>query len=120
MRLLARDVVRLLGRPETPGAFYRDLRLMALDGFTVDLPDTPSNDRVFGRPGGHRAPGAFPQARVLALCETGSHDLWRWRITPYHTGEITTAHKLLRYLQRDMLGGVPKLLDGGIGQPFLE
>jgi hypothetical protein len=103
MRLLARDVVRLLGRPGTPGAFYRGMRLMAIDGFTVDLPDTPKNDRVFGRPGGHRAPGAFPQARVVALCETGSHVLWRWRIRPYHTGEITMAHRLLRYLQRDML-----------------
>ena len=103
LRLLARDVVRLLGRPETPGAFYRGMRLMALDGFTVDLPDTPKNDHAFGRPGGHRAPGAFPQARVLALCETGSHVLWRWRIKPYHTGEVTMAHRLLRYLRRDML-----------------
>jgi hypothetical protein len=102
LRLLARDVVRLLGRPATPGAFYRGLRLMALDGFTVDLPDTPKNDQAFGRPGGHRAPGAFPQARVLALCETGRHVLWRWRIKPCHTGEVPMAHRLLRYLRRDM------------------
>ncbi len=103
LRLLARVVVRLLGRPETPGAFYRGMRLMALDGFTVDLPDTPRNARAFGRPGGRRAPGAFPQARVLTLCETGSHVLWRWRIRPCHVGEVTMAHRLLRYLQPDML-----------------
>src|SRR3954451_19487594 len=103
LRLLARDVVRLLGRPETPGAFYRGMRLMALDGFTVDVPDTPRNDRAFGRPGGHRAPGAFPQARVLALCETGSHVLWRSLIKPYHRGEVTMAHRLLRELQPKML-----------------
>jgi hypothetical protein len=103
MRHLAQDTVRLLGRPETPGAFYRGKRLMALDGFTVDVPDTPRNDRAFGRPGGHRAPGAFPQARVLALCETGSHVLWRWLIKPYHRGEVTMAHRLLRELQPDML-----------------
>jgi hypothetical protein len=103
MRHLADAVVRLLGRPETTGAFYRGLRLMALDGFTADLPDTPRNDRAFGRPGGHRAPGAFPQARVLALCETGSHVLWRWLIKPYHRGEVTMAHRLLRDLKPDML-----------------
>jgi Insertion element 4 transposase N-terminal/Transposase DDE domain len=103
LRHLAEDTVRLLGRPETPGAFYRGMRLMALDGFTVDVPDTPRNDRAFGRPGGHRAPGAFPQARVLALCETGSHVLWRWLIKPYHRGEVTLAHRLLRELQPDML-----------------
>ncbi|APW63202.1 IS4 family transposase [Paludisphaera borealis] len=103
LRLLAREVVRLLGRPLTPGAFYRDMRLMALDGFTVDLSDTPKNDHAFGRPGGRRAPGAFPQARVLALCEIGSHVLWRWRIRPCHVGEVTMAHRLLGYLQPDML-----------------
>ncbi|MFO0891764.1 MAG: IS4 family transposase [Isosphaeraceae bacterium] len=103
MRHLADAVVRLLGRPETPGAFHRGMRTMALDGFTVDLPDTPRNDRAFGRPGGHRAPGAFPQARVLALCETGSHVLWRWLIKPYHRGEVSMAHRLLRELRPDML-----------------
>jgi Insertion element 4 transposase N-terminal/Transposase DDE domain len=103
IRHLAEDTIRLSGRPETPGAFYRGMRTMALDGFVVDLPDTPANERAFGRPGSGRAPGAFPQARVLALCETGSHILWRSLIKPYHRGEVTMAHYLLRFLQPDML-----------------
>ncbi len=103
MRLLAEQVIRLQGKPTTPGAFYRDMRTMALDGFVVDVPDTPANDRAFGRPGSGRAPAAFPQARVLALCETGSHVLWRSLIKPCHRGEVTMAHYLLRLLQRDML-----------------
>jgi len=103
IRHLAEDTIRLLGRPETPGAFHRGMRTMALDGFVVDLPDTPANERAFGRPGSGRAPAAFPQARVLALCETGSHVLWRSLIKPCHRGEVTMAHHLLRSLQRDML-----------------
>jgi hypothetical protein len=103
IRHLAEDTIRLLGRPEIPGAFYRGMRTMALDGFVVDLPDTPANERAFGRPGSGRAPGAFPQARVLALCETGSHVLWRSLIKPCHRGEVTMAHYLLRFLQPDML-----------------
>jgi hypothetical protein len=103
MRHLAEATVRLLGKPETPGAFYRGLRLMALDGFTIDLADTAPNDRAFGRPTTGRAPGAFPQARVVALCETGSHVLWRWLIKPFHAGEATMAHTLLGHLQDDML-----------------
>ena len=63
MRLLAEQVIRLQGKPTTPGAFYRGMRTMALDGFVVDVPDTPANERAFGRPGSGRAPGAFPQAR---------------------------------------------------------
>ena len=103
LRFLANQVIRLQGKPTTPGVFYRGLRTMALDGFVVDVPDTPANDRAFGRPGSSRAPAAFPQARVLALCETGSHVLWRILIKPQSCGEVTMAHYLLRFLQKDML-----------------
>jgi hypothetical protein len=103
MRLLAERAIRLQGTPNTPGAFYRGMRTMALDGFVLDLPDTPANERAFGRPGSGRAPGAFPQARVLSLCETGSHVLWRSLIKPCSRGEVTMAHHLLRSLQKDML-----------------
>jgi Transposase DDE domain/Insertion element 4 transposase N-terminal len=103
MRLLAEQVIRLQGTPTTPGAFYRGMRTMALDGFVVDVPDTPANERAFGRPGSSRAPAAFPQARVLSLCETGSHVLWRSLIKPCSRGEVPMAHHLLRSLQKDML-----------------
>lgn len=103
LRLLAHEVVKLLGAPDTEGAFYKDWRLMALDSFVLDLPDTPANERVFGRPESGRAPGAFPQARVLGLCETGSHVLYRWQIKPCHRGEQVMTPVLLRYLEPDML-----------------
>jgi hypothetical protein len=79
------------------------MRLMAMDGFVVNLPDTPDNARVFGRPCGGRAPGAFPQARVLALCEAGTHIMWRWQIKPKRRSEVVMAAGLLRHLQKDML-----------------
>src|SRR5206468_9802340 len=97
------QVIQLQGTPETPGAFYRGMRTMALDGFVVDVPDTPANERAFGRPGSSRAPAAFPQARVLSLCETGSHVLWRSLIKPCSRGEVTMAPYLLRSLRKDML-----------------
>ncbi len=100
---LAKVVIRLLCTPDVRGAFYRGLRLMAIDGFVLDLPDTPENERIFGRPGSGRAPGAFPQARVLALCETGSHVLWRWLIKSIRIGEVTMVHRLLRFLEEGML-----------------
>ena len=100
---LAANLITLLGKLETPGAFYRDMRLMAIDGFVVDVPDTEKNDRAFGRPGSGRAPGAFPQVRVLSLCETGSHVLWRSLIKPCGRGEIPIARHLLRFLEEDML-----------------
>ncbi len=97
------QTVKLLATLKTPGAFYRGLRLMALDGFVVDIPDTPDNARVFGRPKGGRSAGAFPQARVLALCEVGTHVLWKCLIKPIRRAEIVMAKVLLRYLDPDML-----------------
>jgi hypothetical protein len=79
------------------------MRLMALDGFVLDLPDTGENDRAFGRPGSGRGKGAFPQARVVALCEVGSHAFWRWTVKPFWRGEATMAHHLLGKLEEGML-----------------
>jgi hypothetical protein len=103
LRLLSDAVVRLQGIPQTPGCFYDGMRLMAMDGFVVDLPDTPANDRVFDRPRNGHSAGAFPQARVLALCEVGTHIMWKCQIKPIRRGEITMAGVLLRHLTPDML-----------------
>jgi hypothetical protein len=103
VRLLAEQVVQLLATPQTPGAFYRDMRLMAVDGFVLDLPDQPDLARVFGRPKSGRADGAFPQARVLALAEVGTHIIWKHQIKPLSCGEITMAPSVLRHLQPNML-----------------
>src|SRR5712691_3518154 len=51
LRLLADRVIALQGTPQMAGAFYRGMRLMSLDSFVVDVPDSEANARVFGRPG---------------------------------------------------------------------
>ena len=46
MAHLCRRVVRPLADPASvPGGFYRGLRLMAIDGFVLDVPDSAENDR---------------------------------------------------------------------------
>jgi hypothetical protein len=100
---LMHPVVELQATPDTQGAFYAGLRLMALDSFVVDVADSAANARVFGRPGSGRSPAAFPQARVLALCEAGTHVLWRTLTKPCHRSEVTMAAYLLRFLREDML-----------------
>lgn len=103
LRMLAEQVIQLQGQPTTPHAFYAGMRLMALDSFVVDVPDTPANERAFGRPKSGRAAGAFPQARVLSLCEIGTHVLWRSLIKPHRRGEVPMARFLLRQLEENML-----------------
>ena len=62
-----------LATPTTPGAFYKGLRLMGIDGTVLDVPDTPANAERFHRASGGRGDGAFPQVRKVALVELGTH-----------------------------------------------
>lgn len=100
---LAETVVQLLATAATPGAFWRGYRLLAIDGFVVDLPDTPANERAFDRPRNGKRCGAFPQAQVMGLVECGTHVFWRWLIRPCHAAETKMALPLLRHLQPGML-----------------
>lgn len=103
VRRLLERVVTLLAGPATPGAFHRGYRLMGVDGFVVDVADSAANARVFGRPGSGRGTSAYPQARVLSLCELGTHVLWRSLVKPCRRGEAKIAAGLLRHLTADML-----------------
>ncbi len=89
--------------PATPGAFLGGLRLLAVDGTTLDVADTPENVRAFGRPTTHRGPGAFPQLRAVALIETGTHALCDVVLRPFRGGEAPAARHLLRAVGPGML-----------------
>ena len=103
LRLLAEQVIPRQAQPETPQTFYGGMRLMGVDSFVVDVPDTPENVRAFGRPGSGRSPGAFPQARVLSLCELGTHILWKSLIQPHRRGEHPLARHIRRFLADNRL-----------------
>jgi Transposase DDE domain/Insertion element 4 transposase N-terminal len=102
-RELFHAVAGPLAAPATPGAFLGGLRLMAVDGTTLDVADTPANARAFGRPTTHRGRGAFPQLRLVALIETGTHALCDVVLRPFHGGEAPAARHLLRALGPGML-----------------
>jgi len=57
LRELFVEVARPLATQATKGAWYRGWRLMALDGSTLDVADTPANVAAFGRPDGAGARG---------------------------------------------------------------
>ena len=89
----------------TPGSFLGDRRLMAVDGTTIDVADTPENARAFGRPTTHRGSksGAFPQVRIVALIETGTHAICDAVLRPFRCGEAPAALRLLRSVGPGML-----------------
>jgi hypothetical protein len=103
LRELFDAVARPMATHQTIGASYRGWRLMALDGTTLDLPDTAPNARAFGRPRTDRADGAFPQLRLLALCELGTRAICGLVIKPGRRGEQVMAGPLIDRLESGML-----------------
>src|SRR5262245_7442345 len=103
VRYLFNHLVRPLATPDTPGAFFRNLRLVGLDSTVLDVPDSPANARAFGRPKGPRADAAFPQVRQLSLVELGTHAELAFVLKPYHRGERSLVAGLQRHLQPGML-----------------
>lgn len=95
MRQLAERVLRPLAAPGAPGAWYRGLRVMALDGSCMDVADEQANAKFFGYPGASRGQTAFPQARVLGLVECGTHAVVAAAIAPYGHSEQAMATELL-------------------------
>jgi hypothetical protein len=103
---------RRLAGPVAPaglaGAFLCGRRLMALDGTTLDLPDTPENARAFGRPSttlkdGTRRWGPFPQVKLVWLVEVGTHVVCDLVIRPWAISEVPLARRLLRSVEAGML-----------------
>ena len=103
LKLLFERVATPTAREGSPGSFFRGRRLVAIDGTVFDLPDTAENAAHFGRPGSGRGDSAFPQARVVALAECGTHTIVDAEIGPCTTGETVLARTVFRSLEEGML-----------------
>lgn len=111
MSQLFEQIVRPLATPETPGAFLGGLRVMAVDGTVLDVPDSQANARVFGYPSSR--PGtkaAFPKVRLVMLVEAGTHLIVDALMCPYRMRERVRALKLLR----SVAGGMLLMWDRGL------
>jgi hypothetical protein len=104
LRWLRRHVLRpLAARTTDPDAFYQGLRLLALDGSTFTVADTPANERTFCRARNQHGGGGYPLARIVALCEVGTHALLDWVVRGYGRSEVDLARRLWRRLKAGIL-----------------
>jgi Insertion element 4 transposase N-terminal/Transposase DDE domain len=103
VRQLHDEVVKPIAVRGTRGAWYRQWRLISLDGSTLDVADEAANDAAFGRPGASRGRSGFPQIRFVSLVENGTHVLFGSQMADYRTAEVTLAKSVVRGLQPGML-----------------
>jgi hypothetical protein len=87
----------------TRGAWLRGWRLLAIDGFEIDVPDTENNAAEFGYAGSGANRSAFPKARVVAVAECGTHAFVAAEVGGWSVGEKTLANRLYQRLRRDEL-----------------
>jgi hypothetical protein len=97
------QLVQPIAVRNTKGAWYRQWRLVSLDGSTLDIADEQANEDAFGRPGVSRGSSAYPQIRFVSLVENGTHVLFGSTMDAYAKGEITLAKEVLPNLRKGML-----------------
>ena len=96
-------VVAPIAEKRTKGTWYKQWKLVSLDGSTLDVADTAENNKAFGRPGASRGSSAYPKIRFVGLLESGTHVLWAARMDKYKTDEITLASRVVPALRKGML-----------------
>ena len=92
-----------VAKPSTRGAWLRRWRLVAIDGFEVDVPDTKGNAAEFGYAGSGDNRSALCKARVVALAECGTHAFLAAEVGAWSVGEKTLANRIYPRLRRDEL-----------------
>jgi hypothetical protein len=100
LQVLFSKVATPLATAGTPGVWLGGRRLIAIDGTCLDVADTHENSAFFGRPGvmkGEQA--AFPQARVVAVAECGTHAIIDAAVGTYTTPENTLARQVIDRLK---------------------
>jgi hypothetical protein len=96
-------VAQAVATMSTRGAWLRRWRLVAIDGFDADLPDSAENVAEFGYAGSGDNRSAFPKARVVALAECGTHAFLAAEVDAWSVGEKTLAGRLYSRLRPDEL-----------------
>lgn len=105
---LFRKLVKPIAIPgETTGAFFKGLRLVAIDGVQFNIPDTQENDQRFGRAKTSSSPAAFPAIRCVGLMEVGTRVMFDFEHGVSGGSKEDSENKLARLL-------LPRLKPGQI------
>ncbi len=103
LKTLYREQVHPHGPQGMAGVWYRGLRIMAIDGSTLDMPDEAPNVEQYGYPPSARGASAFPRLRFVAMAECGTHTLCYAAPGPYEQGERELALSVIAHADTSML-----------------
>jgi Insertion element 4 transposase N-terminal/Transposase DDE domain len=104
MERLFRALTAPLARAGTQGCFWRGLRVMAIDGTTMEVANNPANEAAFGGPsttGRQRA--GNPQIRIATLTECGTHAVVDAGMGRYKEDELSLMSRFAPSVNSEML-----------------
>jgi hypothetical protein len=94
-RLLFTAVAGCVGRPSTPGVFWRGLRVVAIDATTLHVPDGPAVTAGYRKRSGATRTFGYPLLRLSVVVECGTRAILDAVFGPEAEGETTQARRLL-------------------------
>ena len=103
MAQLAEECLTPIAQPHTQGAWFKGLRVVSVDGSTLDVPDEAANELAFGRPSAWQGKAAYPQLRFVGLLEGGTHVMFATALGAYTDSETSLFGQLIARLKPDML-----------------
>lgn len=113
IRQLFEQVARPIARRATQGAWFKRFRLVAIDGSSLHLQDTPAIRRHFGKANAAKGKTSpLPLIRFVALCEIGTHVLFAARMAAWKISEVALARQLIDRLEPGMLCLADRLFYG--------
>lgn len=112
MQRLHEEMALPMADKSLPGSYFKDMLLVAVDGSTLALQDTPANSKEFGRSTNQHGDSVWPIARFVGLVECGTHLIFAAEIGGYKDSEITLAKSLASQLRAGMLCTADRLFPG--------
>lgn len=103
MHHIAKQALTPLAQAQTVSAFYRGLRVVSIDGTTLEVADEVSNREAFGVPGTQQGQTGYPQIRCVGLLENGTHAFFGVALGGYKDSEVSLAYQAIKHLKPDML-----------------
>ncbi len=112
LQKLHEKLAKPMAEKSLPGSYFKGLLLVAIDGSTFALQDTPANSEKFGRSSNQNGESAWPLARFVGLVECGTHLIIGAKLGAYRDSEISLAKSLVPSLKKGMLCIADRLFPG--------
>lgn len=103
MKCIADKTCQPLASTTQSIGFYKGLRLVSVDGTTLEVADQENNRTSFGVPGTGQGQTGYPQIRCVSLLENATGVLFATTLGGYHDDEKVLAAQTLKQLKPEML-----------------